>query len=168
MEQTPQSRSSVFRTVVIIIGVLLIVIASFAIGVATGIHKTRFSSEWGRQYERNFVGDGDDDRLHMGGMMGLRSFEGREYRNANGVAGEILSLNDQKKIVIKDRDGKENTVQIVESTVLRKQREAISWSDLKAGDRVVVLGKPTQDGVIEAELLRVFVEDSWFPGMMGR
>ncbi len=101
-------------------------------------------------------------------MMGLRSFEGREYRNANGVAGEILSLNDQKKIVIKDRDGKENTVQIVESTVLRKQREAISWSDLKEGDRVVVLGKPTQEGVIEAELLRVFVEDSWFPGMMGR
>jgi len=139
-----------FKTFTIVVGAILIALTSFAVGMSVGFHKAKFSYKWGENYERNFAGPG------MGGPMGfMHDFQGRDFRNSHGTAGVIVSLTDNN-LVIKDRDGKENTVAVTDKTVIKKYREDIKITDLKQGDQVVVLGNPGNDGTINADIIRVF------------
>jgi len=91
------------------------------------------------------------------GMMREKfgEFEGRGMRNGHGVAGTIISISDNS-IIIKDKDNKENTISVNDGTVINQGRDTIKIGDLKNDVEIVVIGKPGDDGVIAAELIRVF------------
>lgn len=139
--------------IALVLGAILIALISFSIGVRVGTHKAKFSFRWGENYEKNFLG---------GPMMPpppgkefFKEFEGKGFRNGHGIAGTIISINGNN-LVIKDNDDKENTVTVTDKTVIKKFREDIKLEDLKQDDQVAVIGKPSEEGVINADMIRVF------------
>jgi len=170
MKEFIQSRT--FKIVAAIIGAFLIVAVSFGGGVAVGLHKARFSSDFGKNYERNFMGsrfeggrgmmgDGRRGSQEGGGMMGFfRDFEGKDLRNGHGLAGTIISIADNN-LVIKDRDNKENTVTVNDNTMIKSQRDDLKIGDLKVNDQVVIMGNPGDNGVVNASLIRVFANNNF-------
>lgn len=163
--------SKTVRTSAIVIGILLVALVSFSAGLAVGFHKARFSYAFGENYERNFVGGkfpDRDDRISMmrGGMMNSPDFEGRGFRNAHGISGEILSITDAN-IIIKGRDNAENTIAISEQTLIKSGPDSLSVNDLKTGLKVVVIGKPNDTGTINADFIRVFPDTAGIRGGWG-
>jgi len=135
------------------VGIFIIALASFSAGVAVGFHKARFSFEFGENYERNFMGSRHE--VPMGMMPFPPNFEGKGMRNGHGVAGTIISISDNN-IVIKDKDGKENTIAVSEKTIINVGRDTIKIGDLKNDEEIVVIGRPGDDGTVNADLIRVF------------
>lgn len=153
------------KTVVVVIGVLLVALVSFGSGVAVGLHKARFSYAFGENYDRNF-GRGPrgmmdpEDREGMMGRFGFAErFEDHNFRNAHGMAGSILSISDSS-LIVKDKDEKENAVMVTDKTLIKSGRNTLSQSDLKAGDQVVVVGKPGDNGAVNADLIRDFGQEA--------
>lgn len=145
-------KSKQFKIVTLVLGIFLIALVSFSGGVAVGFKKARFSYKFGENYERNFTGP----RMGMGrggGMMG--DFRGQDFRNAHGLAGTIISIADSN-LIIKDKDNKENTIAVTDKTIIKRQRDDIKISDLKQNNQVVVMGSPGDNGVVNADLIRVF------------
>ena len=155
---TLSGRSKKFKIAALAVGVFIIALVSFAGGVFVGFHKARFSYKFGENYERNFVGgpfQGPEGMMGRGprGMMG--NFEGRGFRNGHGIAGSIISIS-SNTIVIKDRDGQENTITVGDQTLIKRGRDTISVNDLKNDEQIVVMGRPGDNGTVNADLIRVF------------
>jgi hypothetical protein len=141
-----------------VIAEVLLLAIIFALGVRVGMHKARYSYNWGANYERNFMGHRDGQGMMpgiKGGPMGFFGERGGDFRNAHGLAGTIVSITDNN-IVVKDRDNKENTVSVSDKTMIKSGRDDIKIGDLKVDEKIVVMGKPDDSGVINAELIRVF------------
>ena len=161
MEKLLKSKKFIIASV--IVGIFIITLVSFAMGVAVGFHKARFSFEFGKNYEKNFMGPRADMAISMGEprgsmeMMGekLRDFEGKGMRNGHGVAGIIISIS-ENSIVIKDKDEKENTIIVSDKTAIKQGRNDIKITDLKNDEEIIVIGKPGDNGAIDAGLIRVF------------
>ncbi|MFA9262080.1 MAG: hypothetical protein ACEQSB_01835 [Undibacterium sp.] len=145
------SRRRVLISVTVVLGILLLAASFFALGFSAGIHKARFSYRFGENYERNFVNSkehGMRDRM-------LREMDGKPFRSGHGVAGEILSVTD-RTIALRGPDGQENSIQVTDGTVYNKGKDRVDLEALTVGDRIVVLGTPSEDGVVIANLIRVF------------
>ncbi len=145
------NKSKIFIAGAVILGIIILMLGSFAGGVFVGFHKAKFSCDWEKNYERNFMGS------KRGGLISpmMRKFEGRDFRNAHGLAGTIISIMDNN-IIVKDKDGKENTVAVTDKTLIKSRRDNLKLSDLKTDDQVVVMGSPDENGVVSASLIRVF------------
>ncbi|PIP26618.1 MAG: hypothetical protein COX31_01360 [Candidatus Moranbacteria bacterium CG23_combo_of_CG06-09_8_20_14_all_40_16] len=156
-------KSNKFKIAVAVVGVMLVALVSFAAGIGVGLKKARFSYKFGENYERNFMGPRPGPNEFggpIGGPMGLmkekfKDFEGHGFRNAHGIAGTIISIADNN-LVIKDKDNKENTVAVNDKTIIKLGRDDVQINDLKNDDQIVVMGNPGDDGVINADLIRVF------------
>ncbi len=151
----PGCKSKTFKIVTAIVGLFLIILVSFAGGVAVGLHKAKFSYAFGQNYERNFMGPRAGEK-GPGSLLGiLRDFSGRDFRNAHGIAGTIISISDNN-LVVKDKDNKENTVVVTDKTIIKNGRNDIQLGDLKQDEQIVVMGQPGDNGVVNAALIRVF------------
>jgi hypothetical protein len=152
-------KSQWFIVGAIVVAFFLTALLSFAVGVKVGSRKALFSARWGENYQSNFMNSrsGMDGNKGPMGMMkeGMRNFEGRDFRNPHGLAGTIIFAADNK-LVIKDRDNKENTVVVKDKTIIKFGRDTIGFNDLKNDQQVVVMGNPGSDGNIGADLIRVF------------
>jgi len=150
--------SKKMKIAVLVVGFFLIVFVSFAGGVTVGLKKARFSYKFGENYERNFIGGPLPGPMGMMGDRGprdmMRGFEGRGFRNAHGIAGAIISVADNK-IVLKDRDGQENTISVSDKTLIKRGQDTIGINDLKNDEQIVVMGRPGDSGTVEADLIRV-------------
>ncbi len=145
--------SKYFVAIAFVCGALLIALLSFGLGVKVGFHQALFSSRFGENYERNFLGDRDDFGGRSGGMMD--KMRDRGMRSGHGVAGEILSVNGET-LVVKDRDNQEVTIRLNTVTIVNRGPETVAGSTLVPGEKIVIIGKPQDDGVIAASLIRVF------------
>lgn len=160
MNMKELTQSKYFKVVVASIGVFIVALVSFASGVAVGFHKARFSYAFGENYERNF-GGGPRNMMQggRGGMMDRFGFpgkiNGRDFRNAYGTTGTIISISGST-IMVKDKDDKENAVAVTEKTLIKSGRATVTLGELKMEDRVVVIGQPSDNGVVNASLVRVF------------
>lgn len=153
-------QSKYFKVTAVTVGVFIVAFASFAAGIAVGIHKAKFSYAWGENYERNFVGGrGNMMGGYQGGMMDRFGFggrfDGRDFRNAHGIAGVVLSVSDNS-LIISDRDNRESTVGVNEKTIMNRNGESVKLGDIVKGDRVVVVGNPGDNGTVNADFIRVF------------
>lgn len=152
------------KIVVIVTGILLVGLVSFAGGLAVGLHKARFSYAFGENYERNFMkgprmmnGAWRDNEGRRSMMFG-RGQE-NEYRNGHGIVGEILSIS-ETSLLVKDYFGNENTVTFTEKTLIKNGSTSLALTDLKAGDRIAVIGQPSETGTVVARFIRVLVNPS--------
>lgn len=125
---------------------LIAALVIFQAGMFVGFRKASFSFGWGDNYHRNFGGPAD-------GFM--RGFAGKDMVNGHGVAGMIVSV-DQNHLVIKGVDNIEKIVIVSERTSIMKGRGGLKLSELGPGDKVVVIGRPGNDGTVNAEMIRIF------------
>lgn len=159
--------SKTFRIALGFLGCLIGAMIVFSAGVHVGLRKASYSSQWGQNYERNFIGVGrpmmDGPRPPMMGVNGfdqgprgmMRGAEGRDFRNGHGIGGTITSIS-ENTVIIKDRDNKENTIAVTDKTLIKSGSSDIKITDLKNDQNIVVIGKPGDNGVVNADLIRVF------------
>ncbi len=155
--------TKVFKLVFLLVAGLLIILLVFAAGIKVGLKKARYSYQWGANYERNFLGPHSDmmdprrpnGKMRPSGPMDFFKNNERDMRNANGLAGAVVSFTNNL-IVVKDKDNKESTVAVNEKTIIKFGRSDIEIGDLKVDQQLVVLGKPNDAGMVDAELIRVF------------
>ena len=143
-------QSQGFARVLKIIAGIFVLLLIFGTGVRVGFRKANFSYRWGENYHRNFGGP------RHGWFHGLDADE-HEFMNAHGTAGSILQVDvSGGTLVVKGKDNTERTILISAQTVIQKNRVAQQIADLKADDRIVVIGTPNAQGQIEAKFIRVF------------
>lgn len=118
----------------------------FQLGMYVGFRKANFSFGYGDNYHRTFGGP-------VGGFM--RGFEGTDFVNGHGTSGTVASVSDDG-IVIKGSDGMEKMVAISKKTSIIMGHTPLSATDLHIDDMVTVIGRPQNDGTVNAEIIRVF------------
>jgi hypothetical protein len=146
-----------FRTGLIVIGALIVLLLVFKAGVFVGYKKAQFSYRWGENYHRNFAGP-------RGGFFGdfRRGFGDSDYINAHGTFGSIIKIDPSigpgqaATLIVKGSDNTEKTILVSDKTTIASRREAIKINDLKVDDRIVIIGSPNEQGQIEAKFIRVF------------
>jgi hypothetical protein len=138
-------RSRLFAGIVMGVGITLIVLCIFEVGIAIGYHEATFSSHWGANYGTNFGG----------GDYGLDAHQ----PTAHGSTGKILSVDTTGATTTIIVDGgtshPEQKVLVTSDTVIRSQENTLTASALTVGVNVVVLGTPDDTGVIDAKLIRI-------------
>jgi hypothetical protein len=112
-----------------------------------GAKKADFSFRWADEYHRNFAGP-------QGGFFGDFMGMEKEFINTNGTFGEIIKI-DNASLTVKDKNNVEKIVLVSDKTSIVKQRGDLKLSDLKVGDNIIVIGDPTNNGQIEARLIRI-------------
>ena len=157
------TESNYFRAILGILGCLIAAAIIFAAGVHVGERRARYSYAWGANYENNFIG-GPRGMMGaargQGGPMGVvQGFQGRDFRNGHGVSGTVASVNGNN-IVVKDNNGNENTVAVGDNTIIKSGGGDIKITDIKNGQKVVIIGNPGDNGVVNADLIRVFDSNS--------
>lgn len=137
--------SKLFKTIVLSIVALIMLVFVFGLGVFVGTKKANFSFRWADQYHRNFGGP-------QGGFF--NDMASRQFADANGVFGQIIKI-DEQNLTIKGKDNVEKIILVNNETTINFQRVTIKLSNLKIDDVVVVIGEPNDNGQIEAKLIRV-------------
>lgn len=126
----------------IILAALVVLIFVFIAGVFVGHEKTRFSQRWGENYYRNIMGPG-----------GFVDFDRRGF-NARSGLGQIIKI-DGATLIIRDQTNLEKTILVTDKTVIVKNNQNIKITDLKVDDKIVIIGRPNNQGQVEAKLIRV-------------
>lgn len=130
-----------------ILAAVVIFLIAFGLGVSVGYQKGIFSSEWGRNYERNFSG-----MPSLGMVAGPGGFAPQNMHGAAGTVIDVSSLG----LSIKDDDNDEQSIIVASGTVIKKINATILLGAIAVGDRVVVIGAPSSSGQVEARFIRVF------------
>lgn len=152
--------SKYFKGAAIVCGIVLVALISFAAGVKVGVHKALFSARFGENYERNFMGGEGRDGRNMPPMKKMMDkVADKGMRNAHGFSGEIISIN-ENTLIVKDRNNQEGTIRMNEATIVNRGKDTVDMDTLTVGERIVVVGKPQEDGVIAAHLIRIFQNDN--------
>ena len=138
------------KIIAISIGALILFLLCFKAGVFVGYKKASFSYKWGENYHRNFAGPRE-------GFFGdlKRGFGDKDFIDAHGIFGTIIKI-DGNIILIKGKDNVETAVLVSDTTVIRRGRETIKPADLKTDNHIVIIGSPTEQGQIDAKLIRLF------------
>jgi hypothetical protein len=131
------------------IGVLILLLLVFRMGIYVGEKRENLANNWGENYGR-FFGE-PKPGFFPPVSVGPAGME----MNAFGNGGIVLKV-DGNSLAIKGNDGNEKIIVTDSSTVVRGIRQDISLSDIKTGDAIVVLGEPNNNGQILAKLIRVF------------
>jgi hypothetical protein len=149
------SSSPLVRRFLVVMAILLVVLAIFTFGVHVGERKARHFSGWERNYQHMVP-----SRRGPAMMNERTPFMRPPLPGAHGVFGNIPSMTDNH-LVIQGQNGIEENVVITSSTVIRVGQDTVNMSDLPANlarGKVAVFGTPTDQGQLEARLIRLFVQ----------
>src|SRR3989338_3704814 len=116
-------KSKTVRGIIIGIGVAILVLGIFKLGMVAGYHKAKFSERFGDNFNRNFVdprGEGffKDNSLGRGPIGG------------HGAVGEIVSIA-LPFIIVSGPDNIEKTIIVGVNTEMREFRNKITTDNLK-------------------------------------
>ena len=150
-------KSKPFKISMTIVISLMLSLLVFELGVNVGFQKANFSYKWRDNYNNNITRRNNNC---MEPPFNERNFgpEERGFVNSNGSAGEIIKINEDYSLIIKDIDNTEKNVVIDNNTTIREFKNEIKKEDLKIGQKVVVIGEPNDSGKIEAKLIRIMPE----------
>lgn len=73
---------------------------------------------------------------------------------SHGATGAIETIQD-KTITLKVRDGTSRQIVTDSATRFERNLRKISLSDLKTGDRIIVVGAPNAQGILKARVIRI-------------
>jgi len=129
---------------------LISILFSFGLGFKLGTKKALLSSYWFRDYQRMFLGPAKRSPFNP-----FHFFED-DLINHFGVFGKVVK-NDisNSQIIIKDNNNLEKIIKITQDTMIFKFREKIDQSQIKEGERLMVISS-FEDNEIKAKLIRVF------------
>jgi hypothetical protein len=133
------------------LGAVVVLLLVFGAGVAVGYRSGLFSSRFGENYYRNFVGGGP------GSPMGMPS-----PASQHGTIGTVISVG-SSTIATKDPGGNEQSIVVDEDTVIREADRTITIDGIEDGDQIAVIGEPNDVGQIDARFIRVFDTSSSAP-----
>jgi len=145
--------SGVALTVIILVGIGIV----FQAGKFVGFREAGFSRGMGDNYSRIF------ENRPNGGMMNVMGSPLQDFPGGHGSVGKIIKI-ELPNIVVEDRENVEKVIVINDKTTIREFKNEIKSSDLKIGDFIVVLGKPNDEGQIEADLIRTMPDPSPITG----
>ena len=140
-------KSSHLNKILIILAMMVVLVFVFSTGVFVGQEKAKFSRAWGENYYGNIMGP------NQRGLRGFMDF-GRPGFNAHSGLGQIIRI-EGNGLIIKGLDNVEKTIAVDDKTAIQKFRQSLKISDLKVDEFVVVIGRPNNQGQIEARLIRV-------------
>ena len=129
-----------------LVGILIVIIIFWA-GIAVGYHKAQFSNNWHSHYAEQFTSkqspfsipnDSDADNMP----------------NPHGAFGQIISAN-LPLIIIKGPIEAEKTIVVTNTTVVRDVHDQVASTSLVAGQGVVVIGYPDEQGRVVASFIRI-------------
>lgn len=138
-----------FKIILFSLAALIILLFAFRCGISVGRRQADFSYRWGENYHKNFGGP-------RGGFM--QGPMERDFISGHGNVGEIIKI-ENNSIIIKDPAGIEKIINQTPETTLRLGRETINNTQLKIGDRIIIIGSPKDDGTIDAKFIRAFNEE---------
>ena len=139
-------QSKTFRTVLYVIGSLIVALVIFQAGIFVGFHEAQFSGHLGDNYRRTF---GERSFGMISGVM-----RDSNYPVSNGAVGKIIKIT-LPTLVIIGPDNIEKVILLQDDTLIREFRNTIKPTDLKLNDEVVVIGAPNTASEIEAKLVRL-------------
>lgn len=140
-------KSTVVKTLFLVLGGLALILLVFQAGVMVGYRQASFSYRWGDNYSRMFFGG-----FHP--MMGGPGFGQGYLVNGHGAVGRIIKISGAT-LIVADRDNTEKIILVDNQTVLRSFRDSIKVDQLKVGDSVMVIGTPNEQSQIVAKLVRI-------------
>lgn len=131
-----------FVPILVGIGCVIIAVFIFEAGVAVGFHKAAYTGHWEENYDRNF------------GTAVFMGVPGAGMPNPHGANGRIIDLA-LPTFVIAGGSGPERIIVTNDDTIVRDGNKSLAPTDLSIGEYVVVLGSPTDDGTVDATLIRI-------------
>lgn len=143
-QQKSPKRIDYGKIALIISGVMLCIL-SVGGGFALGRFVTGHNLRQVAQKRQGNLKDRDRDRMHKG----LGEVDGRRKK---GVLGKVKKI-EGDNIIISTLD-EDKTVITNDQTKIMKRREEIKISDIKEGDKIIVVGKPN-NGSLVAKLIKV-------------
>ena len=144
----------VLKKALVGLAIFVVVVLIFGAGVKIGEMKARFSYRWAENYHKNFAGP-------RGGFFGnWKNLASDNFIESHGAFGEIIKI-DGNNLVVKGRENIEKIVLVNEKTVIKSGFKDIKISDLKVGNKIVIIGSPNEQGQIEAKFIRVFSDNDF-------
>ncbi len=128
------------------LGGLIVVLSAFGFGAMVGYRQASYAGNFGDNYYRNFYGPS----------------MGQPFFNPHGVTGEVIDLG-SSTISVKDLDGDEHSVMVMQDTAIREGDAAIMLGGIHIGDMITVIGAPNGSGQVAARLVRVISSSSSIP-----
>ncbi|MBI5220965.1 MAG: hypothetical protein HY978_04005 [Candidatus Liptonbacteria bacterium] len=147
IRETFQSKK--FRSFLRVVGAVAVLLVVFEVGQWAGARKAAFSYRWGERYYRGLAGP-------RGNL--LPGLDRGDFLSGHGTSGLVIKVS-SSTLLVQDLEGVEKVIRLTSKTVVRRLRENLSVGDLKTDDRVAVIGSPTDDGEIEARLIRLLPAD---------
>ena len=126
---------------------VLFALVIFWAGMAVGYRKAMFSFHWHSNYAQQFAADRSPLGLPNDG-------DADNMPNPHGAFGVIVSVQ-LPAIIIKGPAEAEKTVVVTDKTVVRSFHDQVASSTLAAGQGVVVIGDPDDQGRIVASFIRI-------------
>lgn len=133
-----------FNKLLVVLAVTVVLVLIFTLGVFVGHEKGRFSRSWEKNYYGNIMGSG---------RRGMMNFD-RPGFNAHSGLGQIIKI-DGNNLVIKDQANVEKTILVTDKTAIVRDNQNIKITDLKVDDKIVIIGRPNDQGQIEPRLIRI-------------
>lgn len=138
-------KSRSFKSVLIIIIAVIVLLLVFQAGIFVGYRKASFAYRFGDNYYRAFGG-----RHGMEFRVPIRG----DFFAAHGVTGKVISIN-LPTLVVAGPENMEKIILITDDTLIRRFDAAVQPSEIKLGDFIVVIGSPDENSQIEARLIRI-------------
>lgn len=139
--------SKLFKTIIVVGVALVIILATFLLGVSVGFHKASFSYRVGEHYDVLF---GKNDTIDV-----PPSFDADDIPGGHEAAGKIISV-ELPSFVVVGPDNIEKKVEVEDGTVITELRGSASSSDIAIGESAVIIGEPGTNSDIEAQFIRIF------------
>ncbi|MDE2001672.1 MAG: hypothetical protein KGI60_03880 [Patescibacteria group bacterium] len=133
-----------FKIALTIIGCLVVGLLIFQAGILVGYHRALFAHRGANSYIGVFENPGHGPFPEMSAA----------YPNTFGAIGKIVTIS-LPTIMVEDGNNTEKMIMTSPDTAVREFRQALSLSDLKVNDSVVIVGSPNDQGAIQAQLIRV-------------
>ncbi len=140
----------------IILGSTAIIFVVFALGVYVGYRKAVFVSGRGNRYDQYFSG-GPIPGSAPGFMSGMPG-------STHGIVGVVVDVS-SSSILVRSPDNDEESVSILQDTVVRMMAQTVGAGSIAVGDAVAAIGQPTADGQIAARFIRILEASSSTPAV---
>jgi hypothetical protein len=131
-----------YRKIALIVSGAILIILIFGSGIVLGKYITKPN--------RQLVSEGQIGENLVKGQ----GQKGMQKNKKRGLLGDVIKT-EADKITIKGADGQEKAVITNDQTKIKKQGSDIKITDIKTGDRIMVVGKPNDQGVITAKMIKV-------------